>query len=539
MQPIEGSNQNEAEPQEQRDGEDEKGVSLTAEMLLSFSDLFLKKNFDQPVSTPHAHLEWWAYCCLPRRYVALAAPRGHAKSTAITHTFVLASICLRIKKHVLLISDTEGQASMFLGNISRELRENEDLRRAFGFKKFIKDNETELIIQWQDGGRTRLAAHGAGQKIRGTNWHGVRPDLIICDDLENDEAVMNEERRIKFRNWFLNTLLPIGNRGMADIRVVGTILHEDSLLARLMPNQIEDPECVVEPLKVTTKKKRAWLGVLYRAHPDFDDFSVLLWPEGWTEETLRERQLAYIDDGFPEGYAQEYLNNPMAAEGAYFQEEDLLPILPEEMFRATMSPETFYIGVDLAISEESKRAFTVFMVAGVDPEGTIRIREVVRKRMDGYDIMDMFFHLHAKYKAKAAMHEEPIFLVEKENIAKALGSIFYKTMEETGDYFIFEPMPPIKDKLMRGRSIQARIRAHRVEFPHEASWWPTLKHEMITFPRSTYKDQVDALAWIGHYLAEMSGAPTWQDIADAAYYDDLEEAQEEWGGGGVNRITGY
>lgn len=506
-------------------------------MLLSFSNVYLKRNFDEPVPTPKAHLEWWGYCCLDRRRVALAAPRGHAKSTAITHTYVLASICLRIKRHCLIISDTEGQASMFLGNIAKELRENEDLKMTFGFDRFLKDNETELIIRWTDGTRTRISAHGAGQKIRGTNWHGYRPDLIICDDLENDEAVMNDERRDKFSRWFLNTLIPIGGK-FCDIRVVGTILHENSLLAQLMPNVLEDKNCVVTPLKITTTTPRAFLGVLYRAHPDFDDFSEILWPEQWDEERLKEARQAYIDQGKPEGYAQEYLNTPTGGDGAYFHEEDLIPISLEELMKETRSPETFLIGVDLAISKASRRAYSVFMVAGVDQTGCIRIREVIRRRMDSLEICETLFSMHEKYRLASAMNHEPIFLVENENIAKSIGPFLYREMDERNQYPILEKMPPINDKELRARAIQGRIRAGMVEFNHEADWWPTLKHEMVTFPRATYLDQVDALAWIGHHLAKMHTAPSWEEVDEELYEEEYAEAQATWGEG-RNSFTGY
>lgn len=511
-------------------------VRLTPEILLSFSDIYLKHSFDEPVATPAAHLEWWGYCCLATAYVALAAPRGHAKSTAITFTFVLASVCLRVKRHVLLVSDTEGQAIMFLGNLSRELRENTDLQRTCGFKRIVKDNENELIVEWLDGGRTRIAAHGAGQKIRGTNWHGVRPDLVVCDDLENDEMVMSEDRRLKFRAWFYNTLLPLGGKS-CQIRVVGTILHEDALLSRLMPDVLGDPNCIIEPLRTRTTTKKAFLGVLYRAHPDFDDFSEILWPEGWTEERLKLRRQAYIDDGYPEGYAQEYLNNPMAKEGAYFDQDDLLEIELSQRMHETKHPETFFIGVDLAISEKARRAFTVFAVFGYDHTRTLRCREIYRKRVDSLAIIEQFFHLHAKYSAKSPNREEPVFLVETENIAKAIGPILDKEMEERDQYLVIEKMPPINDKELRARSMQARVRGHRVEFDHEAAWWPTLKHELITFPRSTYKDQVDALAWVGYYVANMHEPPTYQELEEQEWQDEYEEAGFSMGG--ASRITGY
>ncbi len=512
-------------------------VRLTPEILLSFSDIYLKSNFDEPVDTPDAHLEWWGYCCKDVPWVAIAAPRGHAKSTAITHTLVLASVCLRVKQHVIIVSDTEKQAMMFLGNIAREFRENENLIRSFGIKRISKDNESEVILQFQDGRYARLAAYGAGQRIRGVNWRGIRPDLVICDDLENDEMVMNDERREKFSDWFFQTLVPIcGKNG--HLRVVGTILHEDSFLAGLMPDQIGDKGMVDDGLRVTTTTERAWEGALYRAHPDFDDFSQILWPQQWDEKRLRRMMQFYRDRGVPEKYAQEFLNRPGGGEDAYFKGEDLLNIPLEERIPGQKSPEVYFVGVDLAISEKSRRAFSVFSVFGYDNAKILRCREVIRKRIDTLDIIELFFHLHRKYKMKAARQEEPIFLVEKENIAKAIGPVLFKEMEEQDEWLVIEMMPPIHDKELRARAIQSRIRGHRVEFDHEAEWWPALKHEMITFPRSTYSDQVDSVAWVVHYISKMHDAPDDDELAEEEHDDIYEEAMSR-GGLGANRITGY
>ena len=512
-------------------------VRLTPEILLSFSDIYLKDQFDEPVATPEAHLEWWGYCCMDTPWVAIAAPRGHAKSTAITHTYVLASVCLRVKRHVLIVSDTERQAMMFLGNISRELRENENLIKSFGIKRIIKDNESEVIFEFNDGAQVRLAAHGAGQRIRGVNWRGVRPDLVVCDDLENDEMVMNEERREKFRDWFFQTLVPICGKS-GHIRVVGTILHEDSFLAGLMPDPFGDKGLIDDGLKVTTTTDRAWEGALYRAHPDFEDFSQILWPEQWDEQRLRRMMRFYTDRGIPEKYAQELLNRPGGGEDAYFKAEDLRNIDLEARVPESKPPETYFIGVDLAISEKSRRAYSVFAVFGYDYARVLRCREVIRRRMDSLGIIDTFFHLHRKYKAKAARKEEPIFLVEKENIAKAIGPVLYRDMEDEDEYMVLEEMPPIHDKELRARAFQARVRAGRVEFDQEADWWPTLKHELVTFPRSTYQDQVDACAWVGHHIAKMVDAPDDDELYEEAFEEDYEEAMGRHGAG-ANRITGY
>ena len=149
-------------------------MNLSAEQIEGFSKAFLLKNYDDPTPIPEFHKELWELCCLDHRKVAIAAPRGHAKSTAITHAFVLAALMFREKRYVLIISDTEGQAALFLGAINDELINNEELREYFGIRHFIKQSVTDVIWEFKDGGQFRITAHGAGQGIRGRKWGSLR-----------------------------------------------------------------------------------------------------------------------------------------------------------------------------------------------------------------------------------------------------------------------------------------------------------------------------------------------------------------------------
>ena len=144
--------------------------------------------------------------------MAVAAPRGHAKSTAVTHAYVLASVLFRESDHVLIISDTDLQAIAFLSDIKMELEKNEHLQKLFEINGFEKDSEREIIVNCGSDGHTfRILAKGASGgtgKTRGLKWNNKRPNLVVCDDIENDEAVLNEERRSKFREWFHNAYPP-------------------------------------------------------------------------------------------------------------------------------------------------------------------------------------------------------------------------------------------------------------------------------------------------------------------------------------------
>ena len=495
---------------------------LTADLIHGFTSSLLHKNFDEPVPTPQFHHELWELCCLPDQKVAIAAPRGHAKSTSITHSYGLAALCFREADHILIVSDTEDQAKGFVGDLKTELLENEELQQLFGFKTLIKDRETEFIGQFEDGSKFRVIGKGAEQKLRGLKWRGKRPNLIICDDLENDEVVLNDERRDKFRRWFFNALLPAGSRSCR-VRLVGTILHMDSLLERLMPKR-SAATTVSTPLKdYSTDETRIWKSVRYRAHDR--DFDNILWEEHLDKKALKAIRQDYIDQGFPEGYSQEYLNYPIDEDNAFFRKEDFHAI------ENGGAPEEYYVAADFAISEKKQAAYTVFVVVGVTPGHIIRVRDVIRFRGDAYDIIDTMFELDSYYRPEC-------FFVEQENIARALGAVIDREMYERNQFLAIEKMLPQADKIRRARAIQARVRAGAVEFDTDAEWYPDFHTELLQFPRGAYRDQVDSFAWIGIGLDKVVEAATKAEMEQELYDKEFEEAYDAVYLG-ASSVTGY
>ena len=343
-------------------------MNLTAQVIEGFVGSCLIKRFDGSAQIPDCHREWWSLVTGPEKFVAIAAPRGHAKSTSISLSYTLASVLFKKKKFVLLVSDTETQANLFLGSIKQELQENEDIIELFGLKRnhkgevvFKKDTESDIIVELEDGHTFRIIAKGAEQKLRGLIWNGSRPDLIVCDDMENDEAVMNKDRRDKFRRWFYGALLPCRAQH-GEIRVVGTILHMDSMLERLMPRE-SDKFTTVEDLKIYTTRRQMWKSVKYKAHNH--DFTKILWAERHPEAELRRIRQEYIEQGMPDVYSQEYLNIPIDESNTYFKKTDFLPMNDEDRKKK----KNYYVAGDFAISERERADWTVMVVGGVDEDG--------------------------------------------------------------------------------------------------------------------------------------------------------------------------
>ncbi len=163
---------------------------------------------------------------------AVAAPRGHAKSTVMSLKNVLHAALYGYKRYILLVSDTEVQAVSFLDAIKNELETNELILRDFGEQAGKKTWKTSSILL---NNGCRIDAVGSGQKLRGRRNYERRPDLIVCDDIENDEGVRNAEQRQKLSDWFWKVVCKSGD-SYTDIVVIGTILHHDSLLLHLLEN---------------------------------------------------------------------------------------------------------------------------------------------------------------------------------------------------------------------------------------------------------------------------------------------------------------
>lgn len=505
-------------------------IKVTRDIVQGFAGSLLSPRFDEPAPTPQCHLEWWDLCCSDHKRVAIAAPRGHAKSTAITKAYTLAEALFRNCRNIYIISDTYGQAVQFLGELKTELTNNDALIQLFQIKELSKDREDQIICEMQDGYRFRIVAVGSEQKIRGAIWDGTRPDLIVGDDLENDEIVMNDERREKFRHWFLNAVIPaLAERGK--VRLVGTILHMDAFLERLMPKD-RDPTTIHTPLKSYTEKPiGGWMSVRYAAHTE--DFSQILWPIKWTKERFEDLQVLFHRQGNMEGYYQEYLNRPIDPQNAFFRKDDFGEMNEFER-KLTHQDFTHYIACDLAVSTDTKRDYSVFVVGGVDQFGMLHIRHVIRERIDSLEIVKTIFSLCETYKPD-------LFIIEKGTIEKSIGPLINSIMINTGFKTIIplHTETPTKDKRTRAQAIRARMRAGGVKFDKTKRWYPELESEMLRFDRDVHDDQVDAIAWLGLVLDKMKDALTPKEQEDLTWMEENPEFKEFEMGLGRSPMTGY
>ena len=302
-------------------------------------------------------------------------------------------------------------------------------------------------------------------------------------------------------------------------------MNADDILESLMPNEWSSTT-VVEPLRIYSKVRTSmWRTLKYRAHDE--TFTNILWPEMHSKEALMELRKELTQQGIPEVYSCEMLCQPVDDSIRFFKKADLLDLREEDRKKDV----SYYVSIDLAISQADKSDWSVFIIGGMDSDGVLQVRNVIRDRMDGLSIAQTMISLQRIYNPVA-------FGIEEGQISKSIGPFLNRMMVESNVYLSVYPLRPHKtDKITRARSIQARMRAGAVKFDKGADWYPVLEHEVLQFPRGKHDDQVDGLSYLGLIIDKMFEGRTTDEIVDEEYNEDLEHS--ELGSQGRCATTGY
>jgi hypothetical protein len=477
-------------------------------MVEALAGAYLSPRYDQPQPTPDFHREAWEYYCTSRPACALAAPRNHAKTTALTDDYILANAVFRVEEYIIVMGASEEMAVERLGDITMELKENEPLRHDFKIDRFLQEQKTDIIVECTDGYQFRILARGAEQKIRGRKWRGKRPGLIVCDDLEDDEQVESRERRRKFSHWFFRAARQALRDG-GRIRVHGTILHEDSLLANLI---------------------KQWGGKLYKAHRSFDEFDDILWVEKFPEERLRAIRQEFVERQDSPGYSQEYLNDPFDSDECYIRKEDLLPMDAADHFKL----KKYCVAADFAVSKADSANRSALSIGGKDMDNLVHKVDNRVGRWDALELIEELFSVQQRWKPE-------IFWVEDGAIWKALWPMLRQEMRKRDVWINFKPIPSTKDKAARGRSFQKRTRAGGFKVDKETSWYPAWENEVLRFTgvtEATLDDQFDAESLLCRGFEEFYDIEL-NDLISEEVLEWREIAEAARGDRGRNAYTGY
>lgn len=336
--------------------------------------------------------------------IAIAAPRGHAKSTWLSKAFPLHELVFRRRKYVIMISETPKVAKANLDWIRDQLKYNKKLRDDFGpllspkDQANIQDNSEGFIAWIPDGDHKRqialLESASVGGAIRGRNWNGMRPDLIIGDDLEDARPGGNAstpEQRAALRDWFSQSVIPLGDpKGERTATVImGTTVHAESLLMQILYQRSDFKTKVYRAIIEQPERQDLWeqCRVIYTNRDDENrlENAVKFYKENETEmlkgcKVLWEKGkpiwklMTWKWDNGSKAFNTEYLNNPIDEESMIFNPETFTYWDGKRRLQEFKSSDYLIsMGIDFALGKQrgDYSAFTV--VARDKSKGAIYI----------------------------------------------------------------------------------------------------------------------------------------------------------------------
>jgi len=160
-----------------------------------------------------------------------AAPRGNAKTTVRVFIKTIHDCVYALEKFIVIFSSTSTMAQDKVKQIRDEMDLNEDLKHVFGDMKGKVWNQADFTTRLG----TRVMAASPQTQIRGILEREARPSKIVYDDVESSEHVLTELQREKMWSWHVQDVSKLGDR-FTNFEAVGTILHPESLMSRLLVN---------------------------------------------------------------------------------------------------------------------------------------------------------------------------------------------------------------------------------------------------------------------------------------------------------------
>ena len=303
---------------------------------------------------------------------------------------------------------------------------------------------------------------------------GEGGDRVVCDDAHSVKDAESDLIRQGAVDWWtqaMSTRLNDPKRGA--FVVVGQRVHANDLSGKLIESGDYEHLCL--PARYEGEKTHWSIGWQDPRKVKGE----LLWPERFDEKTMAslERTLGSY------AAAAQLQQRPTPAEGGIFKKDWFKPYESRPKFARIIE------SWDTATGVKDTDAFSVGQAWGETVDGFLYLLHVSRGRWAFPDLKRQVRSLHKRFNGSAILVEDKS---SGRQICQELGS---------GEHL---PIIPIKvgkmDKEARAMAASSTVEAGMVHIPANAPWLAEFMQEVLTFPKSAYKDQVDTMTQAINYF---------------------------------------
>jgi len=412
------------------------------------------------------------------------APRETGKTTWWFLIIPLWAAANRHTRFFAAFAAAASQAEGHLATLKGELDTNPLLRNDYPELCLPLRRATGALVADRQGmlhmmGGMVFAARGIDSSVLGLKVRERRPDLIVLDDIEPDEASYSPELARKRLGTLRDAILPLNV--YAFVALVGTVTMPGSAVHQAVQHAAgtRESEWVAED-HWTVRHHQAIVR-------DADGAERSLWERKWPIAWLQSIR-------HTRSYAKNYANDPMGREGQYWRGED---------FRYGQLAGVTRVGlwVDPAVTTGERSDFTGLAIVEWVPPARTDADQALRRRDPGQCLVS--YVREVKLTGRPLRKFVLALLAERQDVR-----LVTVETNQGGDLWreVFDDFP-------------VRVRTHHATLPKEVRFaqaleyyqgglvthtqhWPDMELEAVSWPLVPHDDGLDAtVAGVRHFLA--------------------------------------
>lgn len=402
------------------------------------------------------------------------------------------------KAQILCVSYNDELADKFAISC-RDVMQSDWYRELFPMTRLHQSRQAVNDFATTRGGGRIATSIGGTLTGRGADW-------IIIDDPQKSVDASSESGRTKLNEWYGSTLYSrLNDKATGKILLVMQRLHQDDLSGHLLDsgNQFK-----VIKLPVIATEDESWIvknrisgktRVITRAkgellHPDREDMDVVM--------GIKNSMGEYA-------FVAQYQQDPCPPEGGIIKESWLkyytmaqaTEIDPIKYFRIFLSWDT----ANKTGEQNAYSACCVILMTRENNKYKYYLLDVIRGKWEMPELIKQVQRLYDTWKYDKGGQYLVRLLIEDMASGTQLIQMLSAQRDHRGYRFAIEPIKPNTDKVSRLIGASAYIENGTLLFPQDPKpWWPEFKKELLGFPNSKYKDQVDALTQCINHAIQLS-----------------------------------
>lgn len=336
-------------------------------------------------------------------------PRRFGKTSTITVPVTMWAVLCGHIQFALVASAVEDTAANFIDVIKGQLEDNQWITSIFGevINKSLKYNATEIELDLLPH-RAKIQSVAATSSVRGISYRGIRPQLVLLDDYQDEKQIRTEQGRAeavqRMDNGIMKTVQANNNHFIA----CGTVQYKDDIYSTLLHRPIwksRIEKCIpIDDVDTYFSTDKYWVkcAKLYSSGKP----NAILDAEDYYYDHLEKMQFPIIWDNYDRfALFGEWLSNPVSFKQEWQCDIDNLGVkwikgevaqIPTESIES-IAFEKCVLSVDPAATTGTKSDYSAFCVLG-EAENKIRYaRKMIIDKLEFDAMVDKVIELLLAY----------------------------------------------------------------------------------------------------------------------------------------------